>query len=155
MRFGLGFDSHAADRARPLFLGGVLFEGEPGLAGHSDAVVVCHALADAMLGAAAIGDLGEHFPDTDPTIGGIGGLELLGRAKALLVRHGYRVRSCDLTVVAERPAVGPRRDEIRRNLARVLGLPIGGVSVKATRPEGLGLAGDGAACFALAVLART
>lgn len=154
-RLGLGFDSHPRDPGRRLHLGGVHFEGEPGLAGHSDADVVCHALADAMLGAAALGDVGDHFPDTDLATAGIAGLDLLERAARLVAERGYRASSCDLTVLAERPAIAPRREEMRRNLAAVLDLPVERVSVKATRPEGLGLTGDGAACLALAVLSRT
>jgi 2-C-methyl-D-erythritol 2,4-cyclodiphosphate synthase len=152
VRVGLGFDVHPRDASRPLFLGGVAFEGEPGLAGHSDADVVCHALADALLGAAALGDLGTHFPDSDPSWAGASGLDLLGRAVALVEEAGYRASSCDLTVVAEHPAIAPVAAAIRDNLAAALGVGAGHVSVKATRPEGLGLAGDGVGCFAVAVV---
>ncbi len=154
LRFGLGFDSHPRDPARPLSLGGVAFDGEPGLAGHSDADVVCHALADALLGAAGLGDIGQHFPDTDPAYRGLAGLDLLARTVATVREAGLEPQSCDLTVIAERPALGPRRDEIRRSLSDALGIDdVARVSVKAHRPEGLGLTGDGAACLALAVLA--
>jgi 2-C-methyl-D-erythritol 2,4-cyclodiphosphate synthase len=154
LRFGLGFDSHPRDDARPLWLGGVSFEEEPGLAGHSDADVLCHALADALLGAAALGDLGRHFPDTDPAFEGMAGLDILSRTVELVRAEGLEPYSCDLTLIAERPALAPRRDDVRRNLARVLGIgDLGRVSVKGHRPEGLGLTGDGAACLALAVLA--
>ncbi len=152
LRVGLGIDLHAWDAGRPLVLGGVRFEDGPGLAGHSDGDVVCHALADALLGAAGIGDLGQHFPDTDPAFQGIAGLELLARTVALLADAGRATESCDLTVVAERPHVSPRRDEIRGNLAATLQLPLQAVSVKATRPEGLGLSGDGVGCFAVAIV---
>jgi 2-C-methyl-D-erythritol 2,4-cyclodiphosphate synthase len=131
----------------------VLFEDEPGLAGHSDADVVCHALADAMLGAAGLGDLGQHFPDTDPQYEGMPGTEILDRARFLVRREGLDVRSCDCVVVADRPAIGPMREAIRERLAAVLGVEEGRVSVKATRPEGLGLSGDGAGCLAIVVLA--
>jgi 2-C-methyl-D-erythritol 2,4-cyclodiphosphate synthase len=151
-RFGLGFDSHPADHGRPLVLGGVAFDG-PGLAGHSDGDVVCHALADAVLGAAALGDIGDHFPDTDPAVAGIAGPELLRRAVGLIREAGLAPRSCDLVVLAERPRIGPRREEIRVSLADALGIEIDRVSVKATRPEGLGLSGDGVGCLALAVVA--
>lgn len=151
-RFGLGFDSHPADHGRPLVLGGVAFDG-PGLAGHSDGDVVCHALADALLGAAALGDIGEHFPDTDPGLAGIAGPELLRRTVGLIRQAGLEPRSCDLVVLAHRPRLGPRRDEIRASLAEALGIDVGRVSVKATRPEGLGLSGDGVGCLALAVVA--
>lgn len=151
-RFGLGFDVHPRDVERPLWLGGVRFEGEPGLAGHSDADVVCHAVADAVLGAAGLGDIGRHFPDSDPAMAGIPGLELLGRAVARVADGGMRPESCDVTVIAERPQIAPQRDAIRENLAGVLGVSRGRVSVKASRPEGLGLSGDGAGCMALVVL---
>jgi 2-C-methyl-D-erythritol 2,4-cyclodiphosphate synthase len=152
LRAGLGFDAHARDVSRELWLGGVKFEGEPGLVGHSDGDAVCHAVADALLGAAALGDIGEHFPDIDPAIQGIGGLELLARAVTLVADVDLFPASCDVTVLCERPAIAPRRDEMRAALATVLDLPMERVSVKATRPEGLGLSGDGVGCFALATL---
>jgi len=151
-RFGLGFDVHPREIGRTLSLGGVRFENEPGLAGHSDADVVCHALADALLGAACLGDIGERFPEGDPAIAGIAGLDLLARTVVAVAEHGLAPWSTDLTVVTERPAIAPHREEMRRNLAAALGLPVDRVSVKASRPEGLGLTGDGAACIALAVL---
>jgi 2-C-methyl-D-erythritol 2,4-cyclodiphosphate synthase len=135
-----------------MWLGGIRFVDVDGLAGHSDGDAVCHALADALLGAAALGDVGAYFPDTDPSIAGIGGIELLERTTELVRRAGYDLASCDVTVICERPAVAPRRDEIRAALADALGLDTDAVSVKATRPEGLGLVGDGAGCLALAVL---
>ena len=152
-RVGLGIDLHPSDAGRPLFLGGVRFEGEPGLAGHSDGDVICHALADALLGAAGLGDLGQHFPDTDPAYQGIGGLDLLGRVVALLADQELAPDGCDLTLLAQRPHIADRRDAIRRNLAAVLSLEADQVSVKATRPEGLGLSGDGAGCVAIATVA--
>lgn len=152
-RFGLGFDSHPSDPGRPLILGGVPFEGAPGLAGHSDGDVVCHALADALLGAAALGDIGEHFPDTDPAVAGISGPELLRRTVRLVRGSGLAPQACDLVVLAELPRLGPRRDEMRAALADALEIDLARVSVKATRPEGLGLSGDGVGCLALAVLA--
>ncbi len=153
-RVGLGFDVHPRDDGRPLRLGGVPFDGEPGLAGHSDADVVCHAVGEALLGAAALGDLGRHFPDDAPETSGMDGLDLLARCVALAAEAGIRPSSVDLTVVAERPAIAPRRDEIAAALAGVLGVEAGSVSVKATRPEGLGLTGDGAACLALVVASQ-
>lgn len=152
-RFGLGFDVHPREIGRPMLLGGVRFEGEPGLSGHSDADVVCHAVADALLGAAGLGDIGEHFPEGDPEVAGIGGLDLLARTVAAVRDRGLVPWSADVTVVAERPAIAPHREEMRRNLAAALGVPVDRVSVKGSRPEGLGLSGDGAACIALAVLA--
>ena len=152
---GLGFDVHAFAAGRPLVLGGVLIDGQDGLAGHSDGDVVCHALADAMLGAAALGDLGEHFPDTDPACAGIGGLDLLGRVAALVRESGREPVSADLTVIAHRPAIAPIRDQMRRGLGEAIGIAAERVSVKATRPEGLGLTGEGVGCIAIALLAAT
>jgi 2-C-methyl-D-erythritol 2,4-cyclodiphosphate synthase len=151
-RTGLGFDVHPRAAGRPLMLGGVRFDDEDGLAGHSDGDAVCHALADALLGAAALGDLGERFPEADPAFAGIAGLDLLGRVVTSVREAGMAPDGADLTVIADRPAVSPARAEMRRLLADVLGLPEGRVSVKATRPEGLGLSGDGVGCLALAVL---
>jgi len=151
-RFGLGFDVHPWAAGRPLFLGGVRFPGEPGLLGHSDGDVVCHAVADALLGAAALGDVGEHFPDTDPKVAGIEGMDLLARVVAKIRVRGLAPFSADVTVVADRPAVAPVREEMRRNLAATLGVAVDRVSVKATVPEGLGLSGEGVGCIALAVL---
>jgi 2-C-methyl-D-erythritol 2,4-cyclodiphosphate synthase len=149
---GLGFDVHAFAADRPLWLGGLLFDGEPGLAGHSDGDVVCHAIADALLGTVALGDVGEHFPDTAPENEGMAGGDLLGRTLRLLAERDRAPVSVDVTVVCERPAIAPRRLEIREELARITGLPVDRVSVKATRPEGLGLTGDGIGCLAFAVV---
>ena len=149
---GLGFDVHPIGPGRELRLAGILFEGETGLAGHSDGDVVCHAVADALLGAAARGDVGEHFPDTDPRMKGLSGGDLLARTVGLISEAGRVPGSVDVTVVCERPAIAPRRDEMRARLAEVLGVPVERVSVKATRPEGLGLTGDGIGCLAIAVV---
>lgn len=151
-RIGLGFDVHRFDAARTLRLGGVRFEGEPGLAGHSDGDVVCHAIADGLLGAAGLGDLGEHFPDTDPAFAGIAGPELLRRVLDTVREAGYAPASVDLTVIADRPSISPSRDAMRSGLADVLGIASDRVSIKATRPEGLGLSGDGVGCLALVVV---
>jgi 2-C-methyl-D-erythritol 2,4-cyclodiphosphate synthase len=150
VRIGLGFDVHPrAVGGRPLHLGGVLFEGEQGLAGHSDGDVVCHAIADALLGAAALGDIGEHFAESDGSIAGIGGLDLLERTVSILQASGRHPEGCDVTVICERPAVAPCRDEMRAGIASSLGVGLGRVSVKATRPEGLGLSGDGVGSIAI------
>ena len=133
-------------------LGGIRFDGVEGLSGHSAGDAVCHALADALLGAAALGDVGEHFRETDPALEGIAGLDLLGRTLSLVADAGFAAASCDLTVIGERPPIAPRRSEMRSALAGVLGLPVDAVSVKATRPEGLGLQGDGVGCMAIALL---
>jgi 2-C-methyl-D-erythritol 2,4-cyclodiphosphate synthase len=149
---GLGFDVHPFATDRELWLGGLLFEGETGLGGHSDGDVVCHAVADALLGAVALGDIGEHFPDTAPETAGIAGDELLARTLRILSDAGRAPVSMDITVVCERPRIGPRRGEMRHRLAVIAGVPVDRVSVKATRPEGLGLTGDGIGCLALAVV---
>jgi 2-C-methyl-D-erythritol 2,4-cyclodiphosphate synthase len=149
VRVGLGFDVHGREIDRPLVLGGVEFPGEPGLAGHSDGDVVCHAIADALLGAAALGDVGEHFPESDPTVAGIAGPVLLARSAQIVLAGGFRPRSCDVTVIAERPSIAARRDDMRGALAETLGLDRDQMSVKATRPEGLGLSGDGLGCLAI------
>ena len=153
IRVGQGFDVHPWAPGRPLLLAGVLFDGD-GLKGHSDGDAVCHAVADALLGAAALGDVGQHFPDTDPAIVGIAGTDLLSGTAALLRDAGFRPTSVDLTVICERPAIAPRREEMRASLAAALSLSIDRVSVKASRPEGLGLTGDGVGCMAIATISE-
>jgi 2-C-methyl-D-erythritol 2,4-cyclodiphosphate synthase len=152
-RSGLGFDVHRFSEQRTLWLGGVRFEDEDGLLGHSDGDVVCHAIADAFLGAAALGDLGQHFPDTDPGTAGLEGRTLLRRVVGLIADAGFAASSVDATVICDRPTIGPRREEMRTTLANAIGIGIDRVSVKATRPEGLGLAGDGVGCLAIVVVA--
>jgi 2-C-methyl-D-erythritol 2,4-cyclodiphosphate synthase len=155
-RVGIGFDVHSLsdDPARPLRLGGVLFEGERGLAGHSDADVVAHAVADALLGAAGLGDLGELFPDTDERWRGADSMALLAEVAARVTGAGWRVRNVDVAVVLEAPKLAPRRAELEANLAAAAGGP---VTVKAKRAEGLGALGrrEGIACFAVGLLDRT
>lgn len=153
IRAGFGIDLHAWDPGSELRLAGVRFAGEHGLRGHSDGDVVCHAIADALLGAAAIGDLGQHFPEDDPSIAGIDGPSLLRRAVELVRERGHEPMGCDVTVICERPAIGPRRDEMRGRISDATGIPIDRVSVKATRPEGLGLTGDGIGATAVVLLA--
>jgi len=152
LRVGLGFDVHSRDADRALWLGGVRFDGVPGLAGHSDGDAVCHAVADALLGAAAQGDIGEHFPETDPAIAGIAGVELLRRTVSILAAAGHAPVACDLTVLCDAPPIAPQRDAMREQLADALGVSVESVSVKATRPEGLGLSGDGVGCLAVATV---
>jgi 2-C-methyl-D-erythritol 2,4-cyclodiphosphate synthase len=153
-RFGLGFDVHRfAVEPRRLMLAGVWFEGEPGLSGHSDGDVVSHAVADGLLGASGLGDIGEHFPEDDAKVAGISGRDLLTRVVALVAVHGFQPWSVDVTVIAERPKLAPQREEMRESLGLMLGVPLERASVKASRPEGLGLTGDGVGCLALAVLA--
>ncbi len=151
-RVGLGFDVHGWGAGGTLQLAGVPFPDRAKLLGHSDGDVVCHALADALLGAAGMGDIGEHFPDTDTRFAGVAGLVLLARTVEIVRGAGFHPVSADVTVVATQPAVAPVRAQMRDNLAGALGVPAERVSVKATRPEGLGLSGDGAGCLALAVL---
>lgn len=150
-RSGIGFDVHRFEIGRELWLAGVRFDGD-GLAGHSDGDVVCHAVADALLGAVALGDVGDHFSDVDPSVAGIAGTALLEGTVRLLADAGFSPASCDATVICERPAISPRREEMRERLAGSLGLPVDRISVKATRPEGLGLVGDGVGCVAIAVV---
>jgi 2-C-methyl-D-erythritol 4-phosphate cytidylyltransferase / 2-C-methyl-D-erythritol 2,4-cyclodiphosphate synthase len=149
---GLGFDVHPFTAGGELWLGGLLFEGEDGLSGHSDGDVVCHAVADALLGAVAMGDIGEHFPESSSETAGIGGDELMSRTLRILSKLGRAPVSMDVTVVCDRPQIAPRRGEMRERLAAISGIPVDRVSVKATRPEGLGLFGDGIGCLALAVV---
>ncbi|MHB8682258.1 MAG: 2-C-methyl-D-erythritol 2,4-cyclodiphosphate synthase [Acidimicrobiales bacterium] len=153
-RVGQGLDVHrfSTDPGRPLVLGGVTIAGEPGLHGHSDADVVCHALADAILGAAGLGDIGRHFPDTDERYCGADSMALLGEVVRLLADAGGRVVNADCTVVCERPRLAPHVGAMERGLQAVIGAP---VSVKATRAEGLGALGrvEGIACLAVALLA--
>jgi 2-C-methyl-D-erythritol 2,4-cyclodiphosphate synthase len=151
-RFGLGFDAHAFGLGRTLMLAGVRFDDHPGLIGHSDGDAVCHAVADAILGAAALGDIGEHFPEEDERLAGIAGLDLLARTVAKVRVRGLAAWSTDVTVIAERPSIARSRDEMRRNLGSALNVPLERVSVKATRPEGIGLSGEGVGCLALVVL---
>ena len=154
VRTGIGYDSHRLVAGRRLVLGGVDLEGELGLEGHSDADVLTHAVIDALLGAAALGDIGQHFPDTDPAYGGADSLALLGRAVGLVADAGYAVVNVDATVLLERPQLGAHRVAMRANLARELGVAIDRVNVKATRGEGMGFVGrgEGAAALALATL---
>lgn len=149
LRTGLGFDVHPRAPGRDLWLGGVPFEGEDGLSGHSDGDVVCHAVADGLLGAAALGDLGDHFPDDDPAVEGIAGLVLLGEVVERVREAGVVPDAADVTVIAERPSIAPSRRAMRERLASALAVPAARVSIKATRPEGLGLSGDGVGCLAL------
>jgi 2-C-methyl-D-erythritol 2,4-cyclodiphosphate synthase len=148
---GIGYDCHPFADDRPLVLGGIQIEHDQGLAGHSDADVLTHAIIDALLGAAALGDIGQHFPDTDERYKGANSLELLRSAVAMLAESGFEVVHVDATVVIERPAVSPHRDRIRAALAGALGIGVEHVGVKATRGEGMGFVGRGEGAAALAV----
>ena len=153
MRTGIGFDTHrfSEDPTRPLVLGGVEFPGEPGLSGHSDADLVCHAIADALLGAAGLGDIGQLFPDTDERYADASSLDLLAEVVQLLAKEGWTIANVDCVVVTEKPKIAPMRQEMQEKLAAVVGAP---VSVKASRAEGLGAIGraEGMACWATALL---
>ena len=155
LRVGQGYDVHAFsdDPGRPLVLGGVVFDGERGLSGHSDADVVAHAVADAVLGAAGLGDLGRHFPDTDPAWLGADSLALLAEAVRRAAEAGWRPANADCTVVLERPRLASRRSDMEARLTATVGAP---VSVKAARAEGLGALGrgEGIACSAVVLVGR-
>ena len=151
MRIGQGYDVHRLVEGRRLILGGVEIPYEKGLLGHSDADVLTHALMDALLGAAALGDIGQHFPDKDPRYAGADSLELLRHVCALLRDNGYRVGNTDCTVIAQRPKLASYIPEMRRRLADVMEIPLDCVSVKATTEEGLGFTGDGSGIAAQAV----
>lgn len=154
-RVGLGFDVHpfSDDPGRVLVLGGVVLEGERGLAGHSDADVVAHAVAEALLGASGLGDLGRHFPDTDPRWQGVDSTRLLAEVVAMVAGAGWNVGNVDCSVVLEAPRLAPHRAAMEERLSAVVGAP---VTVKARRAEGLGALGrgEGVACWAVAVLER-
>lgn len=154
-RVGLGFDIHpfSDDPDRSLVLGGVIFEGERGLRGHSDADAVAHAVADALLGAAGLGDIGQHFPDTDEQWLGADSIVLLREIAFRVRAAGFEIGNVDCTVLTEAPKLAPKRDEMEKNLTDAVDAP---VSVKATRPESLGALGrgEGLACMAVAILAQ-
>ena len=154
MRIGQGYDVHRLTAGRKLILGGVEVPHETGLAGHSDADVLVHAVMDALLGAAALGDIGQHFPDTDERYHGADSIALLGEVGRLLEKAGFRVGNIDATVIAERPKLAPHIPEMRRRMAEALGLPVEAVSVKATTEEGLGFTGEkkGIAATAICLL---
>jgi 2-C-methyl-D-erythritol 2,4-cyclodiphosphate synthase len=153
---GLGYDCHRFAPGRRLILGGVELDHDRGLAGHSDADVLTHAVIDALLGAAALGDIGQHFPDTDERYRDASSLDLLRTTVAMLTHRGHSILHVDTTVVIERPHVAPARDDIRRTLAEALGISVEHVSVKATRGEGMGFVGreEGAAALAIATVER-
>jgi len=153
---GLGYDCHRFAAGRRLVLGGVELEHDRGLAGHSDADVLTHAIIDALLGAAALGDIGQHFPDTDERYRNADSLELLRTTVAMLCQRGCLVVHVDATIVIERPHVAPVRDQIRASLAQAIGISREHVSVKATRGEGMGFVGreEGVAALAIATVER-
>ena len=157
MRVGMGYDVHKLTENRDLILGGVNIPWEKGLLGHSDADVLIHAVMDALLGAAALGDIGKHFPDTDPAYKGISSIELLGKVGALLEEKGYVIENIDATIIAQRPKLASYRPQMEENIAEALHLDPFRVSVKATTEEGLGFtgSGEGIASQAITLLTET
>jgi 2-C-methyl-D-erythritol 2,4-cyclodiphosphate synthase/2-C-methyl-D-erythritol 4-phosphate cytidylyltransferase len=150
-RVGEGYDAHRLVEGRPLILGGVTFPFEKGLQGHSDADVLCHAIGDALLGAAALGDLGAHFPDSDPQYQGISSLTLLERIADLVRSKGFEIANIDSTLILEKPKIAPYRDQMIANLSQALKIPSDRISVKATTTEGMGFEGrgEGVSCRAI------
>ncbi len=150
LRVGQGFDVHpwSSDTRRRLVLGGVHFPGEPGLAGHSDADVIAHAVTDALLGAAGLGDIGQRYPDTSAEFAGADSIVLLTRARALLAEEGWSVINVDCTVIVDRPKIAPLREQMQANLSAAVGAPVG---VKGKRTEGVEGLGGGIQCHAVAL----
>lgn len=154
MRVGLGYDVHRLVEGRPLILGGVSIDHPVGLDGHSDADVLLHAITDAVLGAAAMGDIGSHFPDTDPSFKGADSMDLLSEVISRVAEAGFRIVNIDATVAAQVPKLRPHIDEMRRNIASATGLDMGAVSVKATTTERLGFVGreEGMSAYAVCLI---
>jgi 2-C-methyl-D-erythritol 2,4-cyclodiphosphate synthase len=155
-RVGIGYDSHRFAGARTLILGGVTFPGEPGLEGHSDADVLTHAVTDAVIGAAGLGDIGRHFPDDDPRFAGADSIALLGQAVSMIAEAGWRVVNVDATLICERPRLAPHAAQMAERLGGALDVDRGCVNVKATTNEGMGFIGrgEGIAAVAVAMLVR-
>lgn len=151
MRIGTGYDVHKLVEGRKLIMGGVEIPYEKGLLGHSDADVLVHAIMDALLGAAALGDIGKHFPDTDPKYKGADSLMLMREVKRILSDEGYEIENVDSTIIAQAPKMKPHIEEMRQNIAEALSLDITQVSVKATTEERLGFTGRGEGISAQAV----
>lgn len=143
MRIGMGYDVHKLVEGRKLILGGVEIPNEKGLLGHSDADVLLHAIMDALLGAAALGDIGKHFPDTDPAYKGISSIRLLEHVADLLEEHQFLIENIDATIIAQRPKMCPYIDTMRENIAKALKIEADQINVKATTEEGLGFTGSG------------
>lgn len=153
MRVGMGYDVHRLVENRDCIIGGVTIPHEKGLLGHSDADVLLHAIMDALLGAAALGDIGKHFPDTDERYRGISSLKLLAHVGELLEEHLYIIENIDATIIAQRPKMLPHIQEMRENIAETLGIDVDQVNVKATTEEGLGFTGSGEGISAQAICA--
>lgn len=155
MRVGMGYDVHKLVEGRDLIIGGVKIPYEKGLLGHSDADVLLHAISDALLGAAALGDIGKHFPDTDPAYKGISSILLLERVGDMLAERGYWIENIDATIIAQAPKMRPYIDQMRENIANALALDVDQVNVKATTEEGLGFTGEGLGISSQAVCMLT
>lgn len=155
MRIGMGYDVHRLTENRKCIIGGVEIPYEKGLLGHSDADVLLHAVMDALLGAAALGDIGKHFPDTDPAYKGISSLKLLEHVAGLLAENLFLVENVDATIIAQAPKMRPYIDQMRENIAKALGIEASQVNVKATTEEGLGFTGSGEGISAQAVCLLT
>ena len=153
MRVGLGYDVHKLVEGRDLIIGGVKIPYEKGLLGHSDADVLVHAIMDALLGAAALGDIGKHFPDTDPAYKGCDSLKLLAHVGALLDERLYVIENIDATIIAQRPKMAPHIQTMRENIAAVLGIEVDQINIKATTEEGLGFTGSGEGISSQAICA--
>lgn len=151
MRIGSGYDVHKLTEGRDCIIGGVKIPYEKGLLGHSDADVLLHAIADALLGAAAMGDIGRHFPDTDPRFKGADSRKLLSEVLHLISAKGYCIINLDATIIAQKPKMAPHIEQMRKNIAETLGIDIEQVNVKATTEEGLGFTGAGLGIAASAV----
>lgn len=151
MRIGMGYDVHKLTEGRELILGGENIPYEKGLLGHSDADVIVHAIMDALLGAAALGDIGQHFPDTDPAYKGISSIVLLEQVGSLLESHNYVIENIDATIIAQKPKMMPYLPKMRENVARALGIEVDQVNIKATTEEGLGFTGSGEGISAQAI----
>ena len=156
MRVGIGYDAHQLTTGRPFILGGVEIPFEKGLKGWSDADVVVHAVMDALLGAAALGDIGNHFPPNDPSFKDISSITLLNRVGGLLKRQGWRIGNIDATIIAERPLLRPFITQMKQNISRALSINESEVGIKATTNEGLGFTGrqEGIAAYAVALLEK-
>ena len=143
MRVGMGYDVHKLVEGRKLIIGGVEIPHSLGLLGHSDADVLLHAIMDALLGAAALGDIGKHFPDTDPAYEGISSIKLLEEVGQLLEKENYVIDNIDATIIAQKPKMAPHIPKMRENIAKALGIEISQLNIKATTEEGLGFTGQG------------
>ena len=155
MRVGMGYDVHRLVEGRDLVMGGVNIPYEKGLLGHSDADVLLHAIMDALLGAAALGDIGKHFPDSDPAYKGISSILLLEKVGELLTGEGYFVGNIDATIIAQAPKMRPYIDQMRENIAKALDVDVSCINVKATTEEGLGFTGTGEGISAQAICMLT